>query len=51
MTGDAISASPPNQTEGKAMHMKWTAPKFIEVSCGMEINRYAQPDGDEPVLF
>lgn len=31
--------------------MKWTAPKFVEVSCGMEINRYAQPDGDEPVLF
>ena len=42
---------------GKAAHlerkidMKWSAPKFIEVSCGMEINRYAQSDGDEPVLF
>ncbi len=31
--------------------MKWSKPKFVEVSCGMEINRYAQPDGDEPVLF
>jgi coenzyme PQQ precursor peptide PqqA len=31
--------------------MKWHAPKFIEVSCGMEINRYAQSDDNEPVLF
>ncbi|AOF92172.1 pyrroloquinoline quinone precursor peptide PqqA [Sinorhizobium sp. RAC02] len=31
--------------------MKWTTPKFVEVSCGMEINRYAQADGPEPVLF
>ncbi|MBA3040532.1 MAG: pyrroloquinoline quinone precursor peptide PqqA [Alphaproteobacteria bacterium] len=31
--------------------MKWNAPKFVEVSCGMEINRYAPADGDEPVLF
>lgn len=31
--------------------MNWHAPKFKEVTCGMEINRYAQPDGEEPVLF
>lgn len=31
--------------------MSWHAPKFIEVSCGMEINRYAPADGDEPILF
>jgi coenzyme PQQ precursor peptide PqqA len=33
--------------------MKWHAPKFIDVSCGMEINRYAPADGDEtlPPLF
>ncbi len=32
-------------------HMSWHAPKFIEVSCGMEINRYAPADGNEPILF
>jgi coenzyme PQQ precursor peptide PqqA len=31
--------------------MTWHTPKFIEVSCGMEINRYAPADGNEPVLF
>ncbi|WP_104826560.1 pyrroloquinoline quinone precursor peptide PqqA [Rhizobium sp. NXC24] len=31
--------------------MKWHVPKFVEVSCGMEINRYAPADGSEPVLF
>lgn len=31
--------------------MTWSAPKFIEVSCGMEINRYAPADGGEPILF
>lgn len=31
--------------------MKWHVPKFIEVSCAMEINRYAPSDGEEPVLF
>lgn len=31
--------------------LSWHAPKFIEVSCGMEINRYAPADGDEPILF
>lgn len=31
--------------------MAWRKPKFIEVSCGMEINRYAPADGNEPVLF
>jgi coenzyme PQQ precursor peptide PqqA len=35
----------------KEIVMKWHAPKFIEVSCGMEINRYAPADGDEPILF
>jgi coenzyme PQQ precursor peptide PqqA len=35
----------------KENDMKWTAPKFVEVSCGMEINRYAPADGSEPVLF
>lgn len=29
----------------------WRAPTFIEVSCGMEINRYAPADGEEPILF
>jgi coenzyme PQQ precursor peptide PqqA len=32
-------------------NMSWHAPKFIEVSCGMEINRYAPADGNEPILF
>ena len=34
-------------------HVKWTAPKFIEVLCGMEINSYEPADGEEPapVLF
>jgi coenzyme PQQ precursor peptide PqqA len=32
-------------------HMSWHAPKFIEVTCGMEINRYAPADGGEPILF
>jgi coenzyme PQQ precursor peptide PqqA len=31
--------------------MTWSAPKFIEVACGMEINRYAPADGGEPILF
>jgi len=33
--------------------MKWHSPKFIDVSCGMEINRYAPADGDDqqPPLF
>ncbi len=31
--------------------MAWNKPKFIEVSCGMEINRYAPADGAEPILF
>lgn len=31
--------------------MSWHAPKFTEVSCAMEINRYVPPDGDEPILF
>ncbi len=35
----------------RSSDMKWTAPKFVEVTCGMEINRYAPADGDEPVLF
>jgi coenzyme PQQ precursor peptide PqqA len=32
-------------------NMSWHAPKFIEVSCAMEITRYAPADGDEPILF
>ncbi|MEM9277921.1 MAG: pyrroloquinoline quinone precursor peptide PqqA [Pseudomonadota bacterium] len=32
--------------------MAWTKPEIIEVSCGMEISRYAPADGaDEPILF
>jgi coenzyme PQQ precursor peptide PqqA len=31
--------------------MTWHAPKFTDVSCGMEITRYAPADGDEPILF
>lgn len=31
--------------------MKWQSPKFVEVSCGMEITRYMPADGDEPILF
>lgn len=31
--------------------MAWTKPEIIEVSCGMEISRYASSDGDEPILF
>ncbi len=31
--------------------MSWKAPKIVEVSCGMEITRYAPADGVEPVLF
>lgn len=31
--------------------MSWHAPKFIEVSCAMEVTRYAPADGDEPILF
>ncbi|AFL51689.1 hypothetical protein USDA257_c31210 [Sinorhizobium fredii USDA 257] len=32
-------------------NMSWHKPKFIEVSCAMEITRYAPADGDEPILF
>mgnify|MGYP003597622187 FL=1 len=28
--------------------MRWTAPVFVEIACGMEINRYAPADGGEP---
>ncbi len=31
--------------------MAWKAPKFVEISCGMEINRYAPADGDQPIQF
>lgn len=31
--------------------MAWTAPKILEISCGMEINRYAAADENEPILF
>jgi coenzyme PQQ precursor peptide PqqA len=29
--------------------MAWSAPKIIEISCGMEINRYAPADDTGPV--
>jgi coenzyme PQQ precursor peptide PqqA len=29
--------------------MKWHAPTFVEISCGMEINSYAPADGRAPV--
>jgi coenzyme PQQ precursor peptide PqqA len=31
--------------------MAWSAPKIIEVSCGMEVTRYLPADSDEPILF
>jgi coenzyme PQQ precursor peptide PqqA len=31
--------------------MAWKAPKIVEVSCAMEVTRYAPADGTEPVLF
>jgi len=31
--------------------MAWTAPKFVEMTCGMEVTRYVPADGDEPILF
>jgi coenzyme PQQ precursor peptide PqqA len=31
--------------------MAWTAPKITELSCGMEINRYAPADDSDPILF
>ncbi len=31
--------------------MAWSAPKILEISCGMEINRYAPADGTDPVQF
>lgn len=31
--------------------MQWHTPKFVEIVCGMEINRYAPADGEEPILF
>jgi coenzyme PQQ precursor peptide PqqA len=40
-----------HSTEEGSLTMKWHAPKFIEVACGMEINRYAPADSDEPILF
>lgn len=32
-------------------NMAWTKPKFVEVSCGMEVTRYVPADGGEPILF
>jgi coenzyme PQQ precursor peptide PqqA len=29
--------------------MKWTAPRIVEVSVGMEINMYASAAGPKPV--
>jgi coenzyme PQQ precursor peptide PqqA len=31
--------------------MVWSAPRILEISCGMEINRYAPADRDEPILL
>jgi coenzyme PQQ precursor peptide PqqA len=31
--------------------MVWSAPKILEISCGMEINRYAPADDTDPVQF
>jgi coenzyme PQQ precursor peptide PqqA len=31
--------------------MAWSAPKILEISCGMEINRYAPADGTDPIQF
>jgi coenzyme PQQ precursor peptide PqqA len=33
------------------VNMAWTAPKILEISCGMEINRYAPADDTDPVQF
>jgi coenzyme PQQ precursor peptide PqqA len=32
-------------------NMIWSAPKIFEISCGMEINRYAPADGNDPIQF
>ncbi|AWI60910.1 hypothetical protein AB395_00005733 (plasmid) [Sinorhizobium fredii CCBAU 45436] len=37
--------------KGNGGNMSWHKPKFIDVSCAMEITRYAPADGDEPILF
>jgi coenzyme PQQ precursor peptide PqqA len=31
----------PDQSHWQEMRMKWTAPKVVEISVGMEINCYA----------
>jgi coenzyme PQQ precursor peptide PqqA len=31
--------------------MVWSAPKILEISCGMEINRYAPADDTDPIQF
>jgi coenzyme PQQ precursor peptide PqqA len=45
LAGSALAQQHPEKD------MAWHAPKFIEVACGMEVNRYAPADGDEPILF
>ena len=46
--GTGASTTTPRANGGS---MAWHKPKFIEVSCAMEITRYAPADGDEPILF
>ena len=31
--------------------MAWTSPKILEISCGMEINRYAPADDTDPIQY
>jgi coenzyme PQQ precursor peptide PqqA len=31
--------------------MVWSAPRILEISCGMEINRYAPADDTDPIQF
>ncbi|MCP1200667.1 MULTISPECIES: pyrroloquinoline quinone precursor peptide PqqA [Notoacmeibacter] len=31
--------------------MAWKTPKIVEISCAMEVTRYAPADGDDPIQF
>ncbi len=47
--------SPPEQRQVsrqmKEEHMAWKTPKIVEISCAMEVTRYAPADGDDPIQF
>ncbi|ASY71738.1 hypothetical protein AB395_00006184 (plasmid) [Sinorhizobium fredii CCBAU 45436] len=50
-TAPARAGTGTKPPEANGENMSWHAPKFIDVSCAMEITRYAPADGSEPVLF